>query len=181
MLVLGTVARAFLAVSVAGGLSGCAAEEPTPEDTAQTRSAICNAGGGGGGDPCTGANGFCPAECGYCFQSESQRVALRNAWQCDTTGGGGGGGGDPGACWPSTDYERTVTQAQYGYGEEAAQYAACDIASADAQSACTASGRLCRATAGPAFTRRGGCTEIGSGHGNYSCTCTARVRCEYSF
>lgn len=85
-----------LVSSLTSLLVACSGEEPTPEDTASLKSAICSGGGGGGGDACTDASGFCPPECSYCFQSATQRIQLQNLWTCqDTPGGGGGGdGGD---------------------------------------------------------------------------------------
>lgn len=171
-------------VGLASLMAACSADPPTKEDTASVREAICGAGGGGGGgDPCSGGNGFCPAECSYCFQSAAEKLHLQNMWSCTDTGGSGGGGSSGGACWPARNFNASATTTQWGYGEQAAQSAACDIASADARAACTGStGYVCVAHAGRAFTSPGGCTQTSpEPNGGWQCSCEATVTCTYTF
>lgn len=82
----------------ASSLAACSSEEAKTDDVESVRSAICNGNGGGGGDACSNTNGFCPAECSYCFTSDAERIRLQNLWECNPTNGGGGGGGSGGGC-----------------------------------------------------------------------------------
>lgn len=60
-----SISRSFALIASmlagAASLAGCASEEAKTEDVESLRSAICNTGGGGGGDACSDPSGFCPA------------------------------------------------------------------------------------------------------------------------
>jgi len=174
---MATTVASIFALGLSLGLVGCGSEPPPKEDTNATRQAICSGGGGGGGggDPCTSTTGFCPAECGYCFSSASQRLELQNLWEC-TPGGGGGGGGGSSSCSADQTY---AAHGLYNMnpGDDPATILAvlCDDARTRAEAACAGSGRVCTAHVGASNRTAAVCGSTGF------CECDWETRCSYTW
>jgi hypothetical protein len=158
--------------------TGCSSEPPSTDDTQELRQAICS-GGGGGGDSCTSADGYCPPECGYCFNSVNEKLQLQNMWECTGEGGGGGGGGGE-ACSSPTNY--TGFADGYADDQSTAQQHADDDATFNAESRCRNSALICTPHVSSTSVSQLGCSEvITPGYYRWHCRAQATTNCTYTY